>query len=120
MSDYSCVAGCKIFHGGEIKHHKDCPYYPDSLSQRYDEMKTELKKYKKEKRSPLPDGTLPLTKEERRHISEKYLGYLFSEITIKRHTMHGDIGLFLLCDREIRIDDLRIILWIAERFNLEV
>ena len=70
------------------------------------------------KRKPL-HGTLPLTDEERRHISDKYLGYLFSEITIKRHTMHGDIGLFLYsCDREVRIDDLRIILWLAERFNL--
>ncbi len=31
-----CVAGCKHFEGGEIKHHKDCDFYPDSLSQYYD------------------------------------------------------------------------------------
>ena len=71
-----------------------------------------------EKRSPLPDGTLPLTEEERGYISENYLGYMFSEITVRRHTMHGDIGLFLFCGCEVRIDDLRIILWLAERFNL--
>ncbi|MEH0154011.1 hypothetical protein V6R21_07665 [Limibacter armeniacum] len=32
-----CVAGCTHYTGGEIKHHKDCPYYPDSLSRLYDE-----------------------------------------------------------------------------------
>ena len=27
-----CVAGCKAFDGGERKHHRDCPYYPESLT----------------------------------------------------------------------------------------
>jgi len=31
-----CVAGCKYFTGGEIKHHKDCPFYEDSFSQKFD------------------------------------------------------------------------------------
>ena len=26
-----CQAGCKAFTGGEIKHHKDCFFYPDSF-----------------------------------------------------------------------------------------
>jgi hypothetical protein len=34
-----CLAGCKKFHGGEIQHHKDCPYYEGSLSQMYDDLK---------------------------------------------------------------------------------
>lgn len=34
-----CVAGCKRFTGGEVRHHKHCPFYPDSLSKMYDEMK---------------------------------------------------------------------------------
>ena len=34
-----CVLGCKHFYGGEIKHHKDCPFYADSLSRLYDELK---------------------------------------------------------------------------------
>jgi len=34
-----CCTGCMIFTGGEIKHHKDCPYYPESLSKMYDELK---------------------------------------------------------------------------------
>lgn len=33
-----CVMGCMHFTGGEIKHHKDCPFYPDSLSRRLDEL----------------------------------------------------------------------------------
>jgi hypothetical protein len=30
--DPKCVAGCIVFYGGERKHHKDCPYYPESLT----------------------------------------------------------------------------------------
>lgn len=37
-----CEAGCKRFTGGEVHHHKDCVYYPDSMSRRYDEMEAEL------------------------------------------------------------------------------
>jgi len=34
----TCVLGCKMFTGGEIKHHPDCPFYPDSLSEMIDKM----------------------------------------------------------------------------------
>ena len=30
--DPKCVAGCVPFYGGEKRHHKDCPYYPESLT----------------------------------------------------------------------------------------
>lgn len=33
-----CIPGCKHFTGGEVKHHKDCPNYKDSLSEYYDKM----------------------------------------------------------------------------------
>lgn len=33
-----CVMGCKAFSGREVKHHKDCPNYPDSLSKYYDDI----------------------------------------------------------------------------------
>ena len=39
-----CAAGCKHFSGGELKHHKDCPFYEDSLSKKYDEMESLLRK----------------------------------------------------------------------------
>jgi hypothetical protein len=32
VSEKQCVAGCKVFTGGERKHHRDCPYYPESLT----------------------------------------------------------------------------------------
>ena len=38
-----CEAGCKHFTGGEIRHHKDCVFYPESFSEMYDELKA--KKY---------------------------------------------------------------------------
>lgn len=38
-----CVTGCKHFSGGELKHHKDCPFYEDSLSKKYDEMESLLR-----------------------------------------------------------------------------
>jgi hypothetical protein len=34
-----CVSGCKHFDGGEIKHHEDCPYYAESLSKIFDDLK---------------------------------------------------------------------------------
>lgn len=33
-----CVAGCKRFTAYETKHHPDCPYYPNSLSEKYDRL----------------------------------------------------------------------------------
>ncbi len=27
-----CVAGCNVFENGDVKHHKDCPLYSESLS----------------------------------------------------------------------------------------
>ena len=44
MNELKCVAGCKHFTGGEIKHHKDCPYYPESFSKMYDDLEEKVKK----------------------------------------------------------------------------
>jgi len=41
-----CQAGCKVFSGGERKHHNDCTYYKDSLSELLDERNEELNGYK--------------------------------------------------------------------------
>ena len=41
-SSDKCVMGCMHFTGGEIKHHKDCPFYPDSLSIRLDNAEAEV------------------------------------------------------------------------------
>lgn len=41
-----CVAGCVMYHGGEIKHHKDCPFYPESRTKMYDDLKEENRKLK--------------------------------------------------------------------------
>jgi len=43
MKDIKCVNGCKYFNGGEIKHHEDCPHYPESMSKMYDDLKSEVK-----------------------------------------------------------------------------
>lgn len=39
-----CETGCKVFVGGEIKHHPDCQYYPKSLSKMYDDLQSEVEK----------------------------------------------------------------------------
>ena len=36
-----CEAGCKVFTGGEIKHHPDCVFYPESFSKMYDKLKNQ-------------------------------------------------------------------------------
>lgn len=43
MKKEKCKTGCKIFTGGEIHHHKDCVFYPDSMSRIYDKMEQLLK-----------------------------------------------------------------------------
>ena len=35
--DPHCVAGCQAFHGGERKHHKDCPFYAESLTKVFED-----------------------------------------------------------------------------------
>ena len=42
VNQMECVPGCTSYDGGEKKHHKDCPYYPDSFTKRYDDLKKTL------------------------------------------------------------------------------
>ena len=49
-----CIAGCKVYgnlNSGELEryHHKDCPNYPESLSEVMDKMAAEIREYKIEK-----------------------------------------------------------------------
>jgi hypothetical protein len=37
QSQNKCVAGCKYFTDSELKHHKDCPNYTDSMSEVLDD-----------------------------------------------------------------------------------
>ncbi len=41
-----CIAGCKVYTGGEIYHHKDCPFYPESLSKIHDTLLDENRELK--------------------------------------------------------------------------
>ena len=41
-----CETGCKVYTGGEVKHHKDCIFYPESFSKMYDDLKVENKELK--------------------------------------------------------------------------
>lgn len=34
-----CVPSCMAYEGGEVRHHKMCPSYPDSFSKMYDDLK---------------------------------------------------------------------------------
>lgn len=43
MLKNGCQVGCKKFTGGEIKHHKDCQFYSGSMSEMYDNLKSEVK-----------------------------------------------------------------------------
>ena len=39
-----CEAGCKHFTGGEVRHHKDCVFYSESLSRQLDESLAKIKR----------------------------------------------------------------------------
>ena len=57
-----CEAGCIAFAGGEIRHHKDCVFYPESFSEAYDRLKAEnvkLKRFLKRYRNETPLGHQP-------------------------------------------------------------
>jgi hypothetical protein len=56
--DIKCVAGCIHFTGHEAHHHKDCPYYQDSFSKRFDDLyndSVELLKQKDKKNKKLEE-----------------------------------------------------------------
>jgi len=42
-AESKCVMGCMHYDGGEIKHHKNCPYYPDSLTKYNDDLQNQLR-----------------------------------------------------------------------------
>lgn len=37
-----CEAGCLVFDGGEVKHHRDCVHYPESLTKVWHDREAEL------------------------------------------------------------------------------
>ena len=43
-----CIAGCKTYNGNETLHHKDCPFYPESLSKLYDKSLERIKELERE------------------------------------------------------------------------
>jgi len=43
MLKNGCEAGCKVFTGGEIRHDKNCQYYPKSFTKIYDDLQCKFK-----------------------------------------------------------------------------
>lgn len=39
-----CCAGCEMFAGGEIRHHRDCTFYPDSFSEMFDNAENKIER----------------------------------------------------------------------------
>jgi len=48
MTQLRCESGCKAFTGGEIKHHKDCQHYSESLSKVCDDLEQQIKDLKEQ------------------------------------------------------------------------
>lgn len=38
-----CATGCIYFYGGDVKHHKDCPFYKGSFTEMYDNLVEKIK-----------------------------------------------------------------------------
>ena len=38
MEELVCAAGCTAFYGGEIRHHKGCPFYPESYTKMHEDL----------------------------------------------------------------------------------
>ena len=73
---------------------------------------------KPEKRNALPDGTLPLTEEELKEF-DKVSGYNFEKYRV--HNLTEESRIIQGCDGHLwwQLYDIKAILWLAERFNLE-
>ena len=71
------------------------------------------------KRSPLPDGTLLLTEEEFKEF-DKVSGYNYEKYRV--HNLTEESRIIQGCDGHLwwQLYDIKAILWLAERFNLEV
>ena len=41
-----CETGCQHHTGGEVRHHKDCVYYPESITKIFDETTKKLEAYR--------------------------------------------------------------------------
>jgi hypothetical protein len=50
-----CEAGCMTFTGGEIRHHKDCVFYQESLTKIHDDLLAEMSKLKEKMSSMVTD-----------------------------------------------------------------
>ena len=72
-----------------------------------------------EKRSPLPDGTLELTEEELKEFSERFLKDKTLSIKVKEASIILEIKTPYEIMRGIKLTNIKAILWLAERFNLE-
>lgn len=44
--ELKCPVGCRHYAGGEIQHQKECPHYPESLSERADKRELALNEIK--------------------------------------------------------------------------
>ena len=40
-----CETGCRYFHGGEVRHHPDCIFYPESFTKMYDDLRIEHERF---------------------------------------------------------------------------
>lgn len=41
-----CETGCMCYTGGEVRHHKDCFYYPESMTKMFDETTKKMEAYR--------------------------------------------------------------------------
>lgn len=55
MIQKDCGAGCQIFTGGEIKHHKGCPHYEQSFTQMYDNNLKELEAFRAKEQNSIEE-----------------------------------------------------------------
>lgn len=62
--DPKCEAGCQVFYGGEVRHHKDCAYYPESITKMFDEAKDRLREFEAIYSIPPPPPRKPPGRKE--------------------------------------------------------
>ena len=80
-----CVAGCKAFTGGEIYHHKDCPFYAESLSKMYDDLKKKVSRLEQRVSLASAPKEAVLLAKISQHVSNCPIGWIDNK-TIKFHS----------------------------------
>jgi len=105
MNNEKCELGCKNFHGGEIRHHKSCVFYPGSFTEMYDTLKAKYDTLNKTDSIPviISESDKPIGFYKGRLVSENQLQNLKPRPTEQTSSCRQCSGKMFVAARNIDV-----------------